>query len=111
MAFDVVNTAGEPSAIALSVDISGREIAKDHLDVVFVYAKIVDENGNVVPSDSSEVFFEIQENNASTELIGQNPVKAEAGIATILLRTTGLTRPLIIKAMATNLKEGKLKLE
>lgn len=111
VAFDVVNTAGEPSAIALSVDISGREIAKDHLDVVFVYAKIVDENGNVVPSDSSEVFFEIQENNASTELIGQNPVKAEAGIATILLRTTGLSRPLIIKAMATNLKEGKLKLE
>ncbi|MDZ7680509.1 MAG: glycoside hydrolase family 2 TIM barrel-domain containing protein [Fodinibius sp.] len=76
-------TPGEASNLSLEIDESGKPLAAGQKDVVFVYASVVDENGTVVPSDSSEVTFSVE---GDGELIGQNPIKAEAGIATILLR-------------------------
>ena len=76
-------TPGTPSQIRLTVDESAKPLEAGQKDVVFVYASITDENGTTVHSDSSSVEFSIEGN---AELIGRNPIKAEAGIATILLR-------------------------
>jgi len=44
---------------------------------------VVDENGTVVPNAEHDIRFKIKGN---AELVGQNPISAEAGIASILLR-------------------------
>ncbi len=79
---DTVNTPGEPKAIELSVDYQS-DYFDENDDVIFIYAKIVDIKGTIIPEDSSEVMFKL---NSQGNLIGDNPVRAEAGIATILFR-------------------------
>lgn len=83
VAVDIVNTPLEPTGINIEVDTSGIPLSNIDSDLVFAYAKVVDENGTTIPYDESTITFAIQ----GAELIGQNPVKAEAGIATILIRT------------------------
>ena len=99
---NVVKTPESPSKIELVYDISGRPINPDAPDMIFVYAKITDANGTVVPTATNEVTFSISEGNA--ELIGENPVKAEAGIATIILKTKDLKKPIKIMAKSENLQ-------
>ena len=77
--------------------------------MVFVYAKITDENGTVIPDAIPEVTFTLEGENAT--LIGQNPMPAEAGIATILLRTESLQKPLQIKATSPDLQSATLEIK
>ena len=98
----VVKTPESPSKIELVYDISGKPINTNAPDMIFVYAKITDANGTVVPTATNEVAFSIAEGNA--ELIGENPVKAEAGIATIILKTKDLKKPINILAKSENLQ-------
>ena len=51
-----------------------------------MYASIVDENGTLVPTASNPVTFELS---GPARLIGQNPLEAEAGIASIVVETSG----------------------
>ena len=103
---DEVKTPEKPSKIDLSYDLSTKSINPNFPDMVFVYAKITDENGIVIPTATNEVTFSILEGKA--ELIGENPVKAEAGIATIILKTNNFRKPIQIKAVGTGLKNGQL---
>jgi len=77
--------------------------------MVFVYAKITDANGTIIPTATNEVTFSLAEGNA--ELIGENPVKAEAGIATIILKTPHFNKPISITASSTNLQNGALEIK
>ncbi len=105
-----VRTPGEASKIELLVDISGKEIARDTPDVLFIYARILDKNGNLVHDSTVPVSFRISsEENA--ELIGENPVHAEAGIASILLRTKELKSPVTIEANAAGLQPAVISLK
>ena len=88
-------TPGKPSAIKLNIDISGKEIQKGCNDVVFLHASILDQNGTIVPTDQSSIKFTID---GDAKLIGANPVNAEAGIASILLRIGD--KPGIVKISA-----------
>ncbi len=108
VATHLVQTPEKPHKVALSVDISGKEIATQTPDVVFVYAKILDKNGNVVPDAENSVEFSLEGNNA--ELIGKG-LKAEAGIATILLRTETFSEPITIKASSESLESAELTIE
>jgi beta-galactosidase len=47
---------------------------------------MIDENGTVVPTAVNAVMFELS---GPARLIGQNPMPAEAGIASILVETLG----------------------
>lgn len=77
-----VRTPGTAKAIALSVGTSGKPIGAG--DLVFVYASILDENGTVVSEATVPVDFTVS---GDAEILGENPSKAEAGIAPTLLKT------------------------
>jgi beta-galactosidase len=106
---NVVKTPESASKIELTYDVSSKPINPNSPDVVFVYAKITDANGTVIPTATNEVTFALTGGNA--ELIGENPVKAEAGIATIVLKTKNLKSPIMIKASGQDLKATSLEIK
>lgn len=101
-----IKTPEKASKIELSYDLSSVPINPKYPDMVFVYAKIVDANGTIIPTASNEVTFTLAEGNAS--LIGENPVKAEAGIATIVLKTNDLKKNIKLIAQSLNLQSGTI---
>ena len=101
----VRNTPGSPVKIQLSIDESNKLLQANCNDVVFVYATIADEQGNYVPSANHEVTFKTE---GDAELIGDNPVKCEAGIATILLKAGKKVDKLKISVSSDGLKDGVL---
>lgn len=104
-----VTTPGKAAKIELVADISGKAVNKDRPDTVFIYAKITDENGTVVHTSDMPVTFTVEGEDA--ELIGQNPMKAEAGIASILLRTEKVNAPIKIKASAPGIPEAEIEIK
>lgn len=106
---NVVNTPKSPTKIELTYDISSQPINPDFPDMIFVYAKITDTSGTVIPTATNEVTFSLTDGNA--ELIGENPVKPEAGIATIILKTTRFKKPLSIIAAGANLQNGRINIK
>ncbi len=92
----------------LTYDRSSKAINPNAPDLVFVYAKITDTNGTIVTDATNLVSFSLDTGNA--ELIGENPVKAETGIATIILKTTDLQKPIQITTTVPNLKKGTLRI-
>lgn len=78
-----VTTAGPPAQIRLEIDESGVPVSKNTPDVLFIYAHILDESGHPVFTATNEIEFSVE---GEAELIGMNPVRAEAGIASILLK-------------------------
>ncbi len=106
VASNSVKTPGKTSKIELSYDLSSVKINPKFPDMVFVYAKITDENGTVIPTATNEVTFTLSEGNA--EIIGQNPIQAEAGIATIILKTKDLKKKIVLKATSNKLQENTI---
>ena len=106
---NVVKTPESPSMIEVAYDISSQPINPEFPDMIFVYAKITDANGTIIPTATNEVTFSLAEGNA--ELIGENPVKAEAGIATIILKTPHFKKPITITASNANLQNGSLEIK
>ncbi len=74
--------------------------------MIIVHASIVDENGTVVPGASMPVRFHVE---SPAVLIGDNPRGAEAGIASILLRSQREAGTLDLVAMAEGLLAGRLR--
>jgi beta-galactosidase len=105
----VVKTPEKATKIELTYDVSSKPINPDFSDMVFVYAKITDATGTIIPTATNEITFALTDANA--ELIGENPVKAEAGIATIILKTTHFKKEITITASGTNLQNGVLEIK
>ncbi len=91
----------------LSIDWDESHIPLSSNDVVFVYAQILDKNGTVCPENDTPITFQVDGN---AELIGDNPVKSEAGIATILLKTNNANGQVFVSAQAEKLKSDTLSL-
>ena len=107
-----VRTPGKASQLDLAIDHSGKSLAEESPDVVFVYAIIRDEKGTVVPSAKNLIRFSIAEGGENAELIGGEAVTAEAGIATVLLRTESFSEePIVIKAFSEELGETEIIIE
>lgn len=79
-----VKTAGEAQKLALELDESGKPAKCGVNDVLFVHAKLVDEQGNVIRTNDLDVKFEIALGDA--QLISPVVINAEAGIASALVR-------------------------
>ncbi|MDZ7807382.1 MAG: glycoside hydrolase family 2 TIM barrel-domain containing protein [Gracilimonas sp.] len=98
-------TPEEPSELEVSVDLSGKEIQSGKNDVVFIYANVVDENGTTIWDAETEVEFTLE---GEGELIGHNPIAAEAGIATVLFRAGENPGNVTITASANGLEAGSI---
>ncbi len=108
VAKDSVTTAGKAYRVKLTYDKSEKTLKADGADVVFVYATICDANGNQVFDSNASVNFSVK---GSGKLIGQNPISAEAGIATILLQATEIEGIITIEANADKLISGKIQIK
>lgn len=86
VASHTIMTPSTPKKIRLTAACNGVRPEAGEKDVFFVYAAIIDENKRVVPTASDSVTFNIK---GPGRLIGQNPIAAEAGVASILVETTG----------------------
>ena len=103
-----VTTPGPPAALRLSVDFSNKPLRADGSDVVFVYATLVDSLGYPVMTADSTVEFSVRGN---ATLIGDNPVRAEAGIATILLRAGTNPGKVMVHASSGTMSEAEMMTE
>jgi beta-galactosidase len=102
---DIVCTAGKPSFIKLTYDRSGKSLQADGSDVVFLYAEICDSKGNQVVNPDIPIQFTLKGNG---ELVGQNPIISEAGIATILLKAGKISGKINLEATAEGLTSAKI---
>ena len=102
-----VHTPAAPEQLVVSVDHSGRSVTANENDVVFVHARVVDEQGVLISDDSRPVTFDLQ---GSGELIGINPAPARAGIATVLYRGGSEPGQVKISATATGIHDGEINL-
>lgn len=89
----IVNSPVKPSKIKIKLDVSGKKIDVNNDDIVFVYASILDKNETVLTNANDKVEFKLKGN---AEIIGDNPVKTEAGVASILIKTNTKTKDLKI---------------
>jgi beta-galactosidase len=103
MAEYVVCTPGRAERLDLDFDLCGKALRANGADVIFVYARIVDAAGTVVPDMAIAVEFRVT---GPAELLGTNPVNSEAGIAAILLKAS--TKPGLIKVNCSAAYEDKV---
>lgn len=103
-----VSTSKKAYKIKLEIDTSGKEVKTDEDDIVFIYASILDENNALVTDANHKVDFTIE--NGLAEIIGPTEVNAEAGIATILLRTNYTKELINITAKAKNIQSAIIKI-
>jgi beta-galactosidase len=78
-------TPDRVTALQLSLDLGGRALGAGGKDAVFCHADQVDAHGTIVPAGKFPVFFSTD---GSGQLIGQNPIAAEAGTATVLMEAS-----------------------
>jgi len=108
VAQDLVSTAGQAAKITLTYDQSGKALKAGGGDVVFVYATLCDKDGNTITHSDKPVHFTVQ---GDAKLIGQNPVKAEAGIATILLQAGTKAGIITLEAQSEQLPASVFKIK
>ena len=104
VAFRQVFTPGIPNGLNMDVVTEGIPISLDQMDIVFVRAFVTSDE-ILVPTAEEEISFKIIKGNKAA-LIGENPVKSEAGIASILLKTEGFYDEIQIEASSPKL--GKM---
>ena len=102
----VVRTAGAPAQLALSVEEAGRHLVADGSDFVPVRAYVQDARGALAPLGDDHVKFSVSGEGAviGDETIWANPMKAQAGVATALVRSTLKAGSITVTAEARGLK-------
>ena len=99
-----IATFSEPFAIRLKVDYSGKLLKNDARDIVFVYAEVVDNNGNIVSNNKSKISIDI-ENGC---VLGNATKSAKCGIASFLVRADYGAEKVLVKAYSDSLV-GEIK--
>ena len=109
----LVYSPGEPKGIELKLDGCGVDPVADGADWVRVYAHICDARGTTYPHADDLVTFTVSGQGVliGGATIGANPVRAEAGIATGIIRTTRIAGAVTVSATAPALKGATLEFE
>nr|MDA3879831.1 beta-galactosidase [Prolixibacteraceae bacterium] len=95
-----VKTPGETTALTITIDESGKAPKAGVNDVVFVHARLLDDNGSVVRQNDVEVTFEIE---GDAQILNPEAIKTEAGIATALIKIGNSNTPVTVKANSNNI--------
>jgi hypothetical protein len=103
-AVDTVYTPGAAAKVSVVIDTARLPFAADGSDIAIVYASILDANGHIVPSATNSVNFTIV--SGPGDFVGSNPKAAEAGIASILLRSRAAAGPIVVSASTGVLPAG-----
>lgn len=97
-----IKAPGAPYYLSLKADFMGIPLKADGSDIVAVRCYILDSDCGVVPltGDVHPIHFEIEGEGeiVGDASIGANPICAEAGIATILVRSTQKAGKITVRA-------------
>jgi beta-galactosidase len=106
-----LSAPGVPTQLRLVLDDCGRDMVADGSDWIRVYAHICDARGTTYPYGEDEVTFRVSGEGSliGDEKIRANPMRAQAGIATGLVRSTTLPGLISIEAAAFGLKPATLQ--
>ena len=109
----LIRSPGVPTSIRLELDTCGLDPVADGSDWVRVYAHIRDARGTTYPYADDMVTFSVsgQGSLIGDERIFANPLRAEAGIATALVRMAKVAGTVTVRACAPGLQEAGLEFE
>lgn len=112
-ATQTIHSPGVPTHLELQTDTMGRDLTADGADFVRVYARLCDARGTTYPYGNDLVTFTVQgpATIINDARIRANPVNAEAGIATVLVRAGTTPGAITIRAEAFGLKSSETNLE
>jgi beta-galactosidase len=107
----LVRSPGVPQGLQLRLDTCGIDPVADGADWVRVYAHICDAREMTYPYGDDMVTFSVGGEGTliGDERIFANPVRAEAGIATVLVRMTKTAGPVTVNASSPGLKNAVLE--
>jgi beta-galactosidase len=113
VATHIVRAPGVPRKLTLEADLDGRELTADGSDWVRVYAHVCDARGTTYPYADDAVTFTVD---GPGELItdahaANNPARAEAGIATALVRAGKEPGKITVHATAFGLTSAEVIIE
>ena len=100
-----VTTPGDPASIRLRADLSGRPLLADGSDAIFIYADILDKDGNVVTGSTAPITYSVQ---GPGKLIGDTTISATAGSAGIILQAGLDPGSIDVTASSRGLRSGSL---
>lgn len=118
-ASESVRTAGKPYALRLECD--RNSIARDGEDLAYVTVSVVDKDGNIVPSDTREVFASVSGAGEFRAIANGDPCSLEmfhhphmhlfAGKLTVIVRSkANVDGPILLKVNAKGLRSAEMEL-
>jgi len=105
VASDIRKTPDQAYGLKLWIDESGKTLQHGCNDIVFVYAAVVDVNGTILPLAENNIGFTVK---GDAQIIGSNPINAEAGIATVLIKIGEQANILQLLAATEGLKSDQI---
>lgn len=99
VATDTVVTPNKAADINLSLDTSGVDLVAGVNDVAFVYASIIDSDGNLVPVNDKKIHFETS---GDIEILNPETPQTSQGKAAVLIRVGSSLAGASIRAYADN---------
>jgi len=109
----VLLAPGTPTQIQLRVDRCGRELVADGGDWIRVYARVCDARGATYPYADDPIAFAVSGEGSviGDASIGANPMNAEAGIATALIRAATKPGRITVRASGFGLAPAQAEIE
>ena len=109
----VVHSPGVPQGLRLHLDTCGLDPLADGADWVRVFAHVCDAREMTYPYGDDMVTFSVEGEGSliGDERIFANPVRAEAGIATALIRMTKTAGLVKVRASSPGLKDALVEFQ
>lgn len=102
---DVVRSATRPARLSLKIDEGSRPAQSGCNDILFIYISATDISGTVISKYDKKINITLPD---GVELINPEPIVAEAGIATALVRITGEAGTMRVTATSEDGLKGAL---
>jgi beta-galactosidase len=104
---------GTPTQIKLVADLCGRDLVADGGDWMRVYAHVCDARGATYPYGDDLILFSVAGEGEiiGDATIGANPVRADAGIATALIRSNSKPGTITVRATGFGLSPAEQQIK